>query len=662
MVLNQLPTQNQLTAEYNTNGTVQYTIDGVGNRTDFDYFGNGDLMRIRKPLGVGNQSFEYDNLSRMTKVTDAKGQATIYGYDALDRATSINFTGGSSIINTFDNGGRLTRRDDKTGPGLLDPVYTTTFGYDRLNRQTTKVTPNTLLGLLGSTTFTSTFDGVGNLKTVSDPSSGSVAYNYDDANRLLNLVEPGGATTTFGYDAAYRRDTINYPNGVTQKTIFDDDGKVSSITGKRGTTVLTSFLYDYKKPDNTPTDMVYKLTDSSGITNFKYDEMERLTEAATPGGTFNFKLDGNANRLRSSINGTTETRYAVNKADQLCYSVQGPGSDIATLQQTCAATVNPAGAATYQYDLNGNLTGQSDGRALTYNGKDQNITFKPAGLLSPTTNMNYLNTGQTERTQAGDQSFKDGPLGLSVQASGLLPPLGLGTTINYVRSPEGDLISRRSGSTAHYYLFDRLGSVVALTDSAGNIANRYFYDPFGNYLVGTVEAVPQPWQFAGGFKDGFSGYYKFGARYYDPKLGRWTQPDPSGQDANSYAYANSCPSNFVDPTGYASDAFPSRIRLCRTGTILAIASNSYGGSRDIAAAAGTLIVTPATGPFAWAALGLTIKNLAFGSLSYKSAIDSFIRRDKWEKKCTLVQNVQSYIRQVVPFGDKSWLDFIGGLS
>lgn len=40
-----------------------------------------------------------------------------------------------------------------------------------------------------------------------------------------------------------------------------------------------------------------------------------------------------------------------------------------------------------------------------------------------------------------------------------------------------------------------------------------------------------------------------GARYYQPELGRWTQPDPSGQEANAYLYVGGNPANFVDPSG-----------------------------------------------------------------------------------------------------------------
>ncbi len=40
-----------------------------------------------------------------------------------------------------------------------------------------------------------------------------------------------------------------------------------------------------------------------------------------------------------------------------------------------------------------------------------------------------------------------------------------------------------------------------------------------------------------------------GHRYYDPALGRFTQPDPSGQETNPYLYAAGDPINFTDPAG-----------------------------------------------------------------------------------------------------------------
>ena len=53
-------------------------------------------------------------------------------------------------------------------------------------------------------------------------------------------------------------------------------------------------------------------------------------------------------------------------------------------------------------------------------------------------------------------------------------------------------------------------------------------------------------KFAGGQYRSSTGLYKFGERYYDPTLGRWTQLDSAG---TGYTYANDNPVNEVDPSG-----------------------------------------------------------------------------------------------------------------
>ncbi|MET9554538.1 RHS repeat-associated core domain-containing protein [Streptomyces sp. NPDC006645] len=66
-----------------------------------------------------------------------------------------------------------------------------------------------------------------------------------------------------------------------------------------------------------------------------------------------------------------------------------------------------------------------------------------------------------------------------------------------------------------------------------------------------ISTTIQPYRFAGACADP-TGLYKMGARYYDHNLGRFTQPDPSGQDTNPYLYANGDPINNTDPTGLFS--------------------------------------------------------------------------------------------------------------
>jgi RHS repeat-associated protein len=90
----------------------------------------------------------------------------------------------------------------------------------------------------------------------------------------------------------------------------------------------------------------------------------------------------------------------------------------------------------------------------------------------------------------------------------------------------------------------------------GALENSYEYDPYGNQTASTG-TLSNYFKFAGGFSlaDRSGGdLYHFGARYYDPATGRWTQIDPLDQigdltEANRYLYVGGDPVNLTDPTG-----------------------------------------------------------------------------------------------------------------
>ena len=73
--------------------------------------------------------------------------------------------------------------------------------------------------------------------------------------------------------------------------------------------------------------------------------------------------------------------------------------------------------------------------------------------------------------------------------------------------------------------------------------------------MSTTGSVDNPWRYASGYLDSSTGLYKFGARYDDPTIGRWTQQDPlAGRlsdptSLNRYGYAEDDPVNLVDPSG-----------------------------------------------------------------------------------------------------------------
>ena len=91
-----------------------------------------------------------------------------------------------------------------------------------------------------------------------------------------------------------------------------------------------------------------------------------------------------------------------------------------------------------------------------------------------------------------------------------------------------------------------------MTNSSGNIVNKYAYDEFGKVLS-QEEAIPNPFKYVGqfGVMDEENGLFYMRARYYDPEVGRFINKDPIGflGGLNIYAYVENNPVNHIDPEG-----------------------------------------------------------------------------------------------------------------
>jgi RHS repeat-associated protein len=102
-----------------------------------------------------------------------------------------------------------------------------------------------------------------------------------------------------------------------------------------------------------------------------------------------------------------------------------------------------------------------------------------------------------------------------------------------------------------WFMKDHLGSVRGLLDENGALVSWVDYDAYGN-ILGTPPADLEPLGYAGRFYIEELGFYEFRRRYYDPLIGRFTQPDPihlQGGDVNLYAYVRNNPMRWTDPYG-----------------------------------------------------------------------------------------------------------------
>ena len=119
------------------------------------------------------------------------------------------------------------------------------------------------------------------------------------------------------------------------------------------------------------------------------------------------------------------------------------------------------------------------------------------------------------------------------------------------------------GSTLYWLLTDHpsavlrtgLGSTAITTNGSGSRTAELRYKAWGEtrYTYGTT---PTAYKFTGQRLDDSTGLYYYGARYYDPVLGRFISadtlvPEPGNPQAlNRYAYGLNNPLKYTDPTGH----------------------------------------------------------------------------------------------------------------
>ncbi|NUV77949.1 RHS repeat-associated core domain-containing protein [Streptomyces fungicidicus] len=487
-------------------------------KTSFTYDAKGNLTKVTPPSPLGETKYTYDDLGRPKTATDGRGTTVEYTYDNRDRVKQAK-TGSSTVTYHYDGDGNLRQRDDSTG--------TIKYEFDPLSRETVRTLQN------GSQTRLA-YTPAGNVETYTDP-QGTVAYTWDEVNNLKELKDAKGRVTKYAYTRNDTRDTTTYPGGTVQKITLDRSDRPTAIktTSPKGTLVDLAYSYANGTKDGgktrTSTDNVTGLK-----TTYTYDSAGRFSFAeekkgATQTSAWQYCYDAAGNLTSQGITkgcprGTT---YDINDANQI--------------------TAKNGSSVNWSYDKAGNETAGAPTETATrtgsqWNGFSQNTSLTVGGK---TYAAQYGATDQSERIKLGDTFFHNGPLGLAAKSTG-------GTDMGFNREPGGTLNSMTTGGKVYFYLTDALGSVVAMADESGAKVNTYKYSPRGvRVLDGTDEKVRQPYQFSGGYRDD-TGLYHFAARYYDPNIGRFTSQDPSGQEKNTYLYAEGDPVNRIDPTGLKS--------------------------------------------------------------------------------------------------------------
>jgi RHS repeat-associated protein len=406
---------------------------------------------------------------------------------------------------------------------MTDATGTTTYGYDNLDRLTSKATPQG--------TLTYTYYATGNLASMvssNDPVHGmSVAYTYDNLNRLATVVDNrlvGQNTTQYSYNPASNLATVTYPNGLSSNFTYDDLNRLKA---------LNSYQYQLG-----PTGNRQSATEPNGRTvNWSYDGIYRLTNETisldphSKNGSVDYSLDPVGNRLsqNSSIPGvSTVGPVTFDQDDRLATETYDNNGNTLT-----------TGNRTFTYDFENRLKSMGSNVTIVYDG-DGNRVAKTV-------------VGATTRYLVDDLN----PTGYSQVVEELVSGAVRRTyTYGLQRINQNQIIS--SAWTPSFYGYDGFGSVRQLTDSTGTVTDTYSYDAWGNSF-GSMGSTPNVYLYRGEQYDSDLRLYYLRARYFNPLSGRFLVRDAAPgkikvpQTLHKYVYASANPVNRIDPNGQSDE-------------------------------------------------------------------------------------------------------------
>lgn len=476
---------------------------------------------------------------------------------------------------------------DWNGSVSLDPQpFTTMTRFDALGRAVAAITPD------GSTTA-NTFNARGLIAAVhvrtSDKARITVieAASYDAKRRRVRIIHGNGASTYSEYDPESMRlvRVLTKRRGIKPKRIqdlrytYDAVGNVTHITDDAQ---ATAFFDNQVVPPGADFtyDPLYRLVHATGrehigqtgVTPAGRRGRARIVAMLPASGDgqamrtyheeYRYDEVGNIRRVRHrAVNGnwTRDYQYGDGPA---------PGGNNRLASTSAAGVVEP-----YSYDAHGNLTAMPHLARLDWDWKDQlQATVAP-----------HRGQGDLKRTRYAYDSARARIVKQKEDGSGRITAqrIYLGTceiyraynTDGQVRLERhtlhvGDGMKRvaivestpqPAGLVLRYQLCDLLGSSVVELDADAAVLTYEEYYPYGStsYAAGRsrAETSLKRYRYTGKERDRDSGFYYYGARYYIPWLGRWTQPDPAGlvDGLNLYAFAHDNPVSWSDGDGRDCD-------------------------------------------------------------------------------------------------------------
>ncbi len=498
---------------YGQKGLLSYKLDGNRNYTAYTYTLRNEVSGMAYANGT-SENWTYDPNGSLASHTDPNGKRVAYVYEDRNLLKQITYPADPAVTFAYYPGGQTQTMTDATGP--------TSYTYDGIDNPTQVVSPN------GTVNYR--YDAADRRDQMTLAGTGTYSYTYDRVDNLTSVNAFGTSYTYYAYDLGDRLTSEHNQDSSETQTFYDTQDRVTDIKHNSASALRLWMHYTYDLSGNvqTRTDTNY-VTGTTLSTTFGYDAADQITSEAAVDGNMQvvysraYTYDHAGNRKTAAHNGVTDTYTYFPNSNRL---------------QT-------AGNRGYTYDNAGNcqtLTVNGQKAIFTYD--DENRVGKidyPNTPALPTSQFAY--NGLRQRTSKQDSSGL-----LKYVMDGTVPGSDVLSDGQAVYTPG---IGERRGGVTRLYKFDDAGNLRAQVGYGYNAPAFLTQDAFGN-TVQQAGTLTGPFGFEADAQyqtDADSGLTLVGNRYYDSAVGRFIQPDPSGQEENEYAYAKNNPISFNDRSG-----------------------------------------------------------------------------------------------------------------
>ena len=313
---------------------------GKVTRKEFDEWDN--LTKIIYPDGT-TTSFEYEHkFNKPVRVIDQRGTISEFEYDEqgnLTRKTDAVGTEAERVTTyTYDTAGQLLTATVEADADTQ--AATTTFTYDGNGNVASITDPE------GNATSFLEYDSSGNLIRMQDPREYEWTFEYDDRGRLISQTDPLNNITSYEYDGANNRTAVI--NAFLKRFEFEYDDHNNLI---KAIDPYQKFITTQYNTDNLPTKVIDQEGKSSEV---EYDNEGRVIRT----------IDGAGNEIVYTYDESSETTVSSYKPVRIDYPTYYRqltyDSMERVIQETDVLDETTSYTRSYVFDASGNVVGTTD--------------------------------------------------------------------------------------------------------------------------------------------------------------------------------------------------------------------------------------------------------------------------------------------------------------